>query len=168
MIASYDPTAPSEVFRNTGTFWPYTFCALAGIGLMGAALALAGVLPALGWIVAALAVLGALAGAFVMHDWPPFMSYVILLVTVDRAEFGPGRSICGGCDSQQSFVNALRTVFVYNCADDLMTTAAYVPTHPDNRLTGWKLAAARAGWLAFLRRLASSRCWQLCRCAGRN
>ncbi|MFZ2357949.1 MAG: hypothetical protein WA040_01265, partial [Anaerolineae bacterium] len=24
MIASYDPAAPTEVFRNTGTFWPYT------------------------------------------------------------------------------------------------------------------------------------------------
>ena len=80
MIASYDPAAPPEVFRNTGTFWPYTFAALAGIGLMGAALALAGVLPALGWIVAGLAVAGALLGAFVMRDWPPFMSYVILLV----------------------------------------------------------------------------------------
>ncbi len=80
MIASYDPTAPPEVFRNTGTFWPYTFCALAGIGLMGAALALAGVLPTLGWIVTALAVLGAAVGALIMHDWPPFMSYVILLV----------------------------------------------------------------------------------------
>ncbi|MEZ4767391.1 MAG: hypothetical protein R2844_03085 [Caldilineales bacterium] len=71
MIASYDPVTPPEVFRNTGTFWPYTFCALAGVGLMGAALALAGALPLLGWIVAALAVLGALAGALVMHDWPP-------------------------------------------------------------------------------------------------
>lgn len=80
MIASYDPAAPPEVFRNTGAFWPYTFAALAGIGLMGAALALAGVLPTLGWIVAALAALGAVVGAFVMHDWPPFMSYVILLV----------------------------------------------------------------------------------------
>lgn len=80
MIASYDPAAPPEVFRNTGTFWPYTFTALAGIGLMGAALALAGVLPTLGWVVAGLAAAGALLGAFVMHDWPPFMSYVILLV----------------------------------------------------------------------------------------
>lgn len=80
MIASYDPAALPEVFRNAGTFWPYTFCALAGIALMGAALALAGVLPTLGWIVAALAVLGAVAGALMMRDWPPFMSYVILLV----------------------------------------------------------------------------------------
>ncbi len=80
MLASYDPAAPPTVFRNTGTFWPYTFAALGGIALMGAALALAGVLPALGWIVAGLAVLGALVGALVMHDWPPFMSYVILLI----------------------------------------------------------------------------------------
>lgn len=80
MIAAYDPTAPSEVFRDTGTFWPYTFCALASVALLGAALALAGVLPVLGWIVAALALVGALTGAFVMHDWPPFLSYVILMV----------------------------------------------------------------------------------------
>lgn len=80
MIASYDPAAPPEVFRNTGTFWPYTFAALAGIGLMGAALALADVLPTLGRIVTGLVAAGALAGVFVMHDWPPFMSYVILLV----------------------------------------------------------------------------------------
>ena len=80
MIAAYDPSAPPEVFRNMGTFWPYSFAALAGIGLMGAALALAGVLPTLGWVVTGLAVAGALIGAFVMHDWPPFMSYVILLV----------------------------------------------------------------------------------------
>lgn len=80
MIASYDPAAPPEVFRNMGTFWPYTFAALAGIGLMGAALALAGALPTLGWVVAGLAAAGALVGVFVMHDWPPFMSYVILLV----------------------------------------------------------------------------------------
>ncbi|MCB0242177.1 MAG: hypothetical protein KDI12_02130 [Anaerolineae bacterium] len=80
MIAAYDPTAPSEVFRDTGTFWPYTFCALASVALLGAALALAGVLPVLGWIVAALALVGALTGTFVMHDWPPFLSYVILMV----------------------------------------------------------------------------------------
>jgi len=80
MIAAYDPTAPSEVFRDTGTFWPYTFCALASVALLGAALALAGVLPVLGWIVAALALVGALTGTFVMHDWPPSLSYVILMV----------------------------------------------------------------------------------------
>lgn len=57
-----------------------TYAALGGIALMAVALALAGVLPMLGWIVAALAVLGAAIGALVMHDWPPFMSYVILLV----------------------------------------------------------------------------------------
>ena len=80
MIAAYDPAAPPEVFRDTGTFWPYTFCALASVALLGAALALAGVLPVLGWIVAALALVGALTGTFVMHDWPPFLSYVILMV----------------------------------------------------------------------------------------
>lgn len=80
MIAAYDPAAPPEVFQDTGTFWPYSFAALVGIGLMGAALALAGVVPTLGWIVAGLTVAGALIGALVMHDWPPFMSYIILLV----------------------------------------------------------------------------------------
>jgi hypothetical protein len=37
-------------------------------------------LPTLGWIITALAVGGALVGLLVMHDWPPFMSYAILLV----------------------------------------------------------------------------------------
>ena len=80
MIQTFDPTAPPPVMLNSWEFWPHTLCVLAAIALMGTALALAGVLPVLGWIVAALAVLGAVAGAFVMHDWPPFMSYVILLV----------------------------------------------------------------------------------------
>ncbi len=61
-----------EVGCNAWVFWPHTLCMLAGIGLMGAALALAGALPLLGWVVAGLAVTGALTGLFVMHDWPPF------------------------------------------------------------------------------------------------
>ena len=80
LIRTFDPNAPVEVGRNTRVFWPHTLCILAAIALMGAALALAGVLPTLGWIVAALAVAGAAAGALLIHDWPPFMSYVILLV----------------------------------------------------------------------------------------
>ena len=64
---------------DTGTFWPYTFLRWQA-SLLGAALALAGVLPVLGWIVAALALVGALTGTFVMHDWPPFLNYVILMV----------------------------------------------------------------------------------------
>ena len=32
------------------------------------------------WIVTVLAVAAAIIGALVWHDWPPFMSYAILLV----------------------------------------------------------------------------------------
>jgi len=80
LIRTFDPSAPVEVGRNTWVFWPHTLCILAAIALIGAALALAGVLPLLGWVVAGLAVAGALVGLFVLHDWPPFMSYVILAV----------------------------------------------------------------------------------------
>ena len=80
LLAGHDPNAPLPVLVNADTFWPYTAVALAGIALMGAALALAGTLPVLGWVVAGLCVAGALAAAFVLHDWPPFMSYLILLI----------------------------------------------------------------------------------------
>jgi hypothetical protein len=80
MIRTFNPGSPPEVMLNSWSFWPNTLAVLAAIALMGAALALAGVLPSLGWIVAGLAVLGLIVGPFIMHDWPPFMSYVILLV----------------------------------------------------------------------------------------
>lgn len=80
MLRNFNPSAPVEVGRNTWSFWPHTLSILAAIALMGAALALAGALPTLGWVVAGLAVASALLGVFVMHDWPPFMSYVIVLV----------------------------------------------------------------------------------------
>lgn len=79
LIANHDLGAPLPVLINFNTFWPYTYCALAGIGLMGTALALAGVLPTLGWVVAALTAVAALVAGFVWGDWPPFMSYAILL-----------------------------------------------------------------------------------------
>ena len=80
LIRTYDPAAPPPIMVNSTFFWPHTICILAAITLMGAALALAGALPTLGWIVAVLGVLAALIGALVWHDWPPFMSYLILLV----------------------------------------------------------------------------------------
>jgi hypothetical protein len=80
MIRTFDSSNPPAVMVNVWYFWPHTLCVLAGIALIGAALALAGALPTLGWIVSALAVGGALAGLLVMRDWPPFMSYIILLV----------------------------------------------------------------------------------------
>jgi hypothetical protein len=49
---------------------------------MGAALALAGVLPVLGWVVVGLSATAALFGGLIWGDWPPFMSYIILLVLV--------------------------------------------------------------------------------------
>jgi hypothetical protein len=80
LIRTFDPGAPVEVGRNTWVFWHHTLCILAAIALMGAALALAGALPLLGWVVAGLAAASMVLGPLVMHDWPPFMSYVILLV----------------------------------------------------------------------------------------
>ena len=80
LLANHDPNMPLPVIVNINTFWPYTYCALAGIGLMGAALAMADVLPTLGWAVAALSLVAALVGGLVWGDWPPFMSYIILLV----------------------------------------------------------------------------------------
>jgi hypothetical protein len=78
LIANYNPGTPLPVIINSNTFWPYTVCALAGIGLMG--VALAGTLPTLGWVVAGLSLAAALVGRLVWGDWPPFMSYIILLV----------------------------------------------------------------------------------------
>jgi hypothetical protein len=84
LIANYDPGTgtPFPVIVNFDTFWSYTFCALASIGLMGTALAVAAVLPTLGWVVAGLALATALVGRLVWGDWPPFMNYIILLVLV--------------------------------------------------------------------------------------
>jgi hypothetical protein len=81
-MANYDPHTPLPVLISFNTFWPYTYCSLAGIGLMGAALALAGVLPVLGWVVVGLSATAVLFGGLVWGDWPPFMSYIILLVLV--------------------------------------------------------------------------------------
>lgn len=80
LLRSNDPVIQVPMLINANTFWLYTISALAGIALMGAALALAGALPTLGWVVTALAVAAALIGALVWHDWPPFMSYILVLV----------------------------------------------------------------------------------------
>ena len=80
LIRNFNPANPPEVFRNTLVFWPHTLCILAAIGLMGGALALGSVLPRLGWVVTGLAVVGGGAGILIMRDWPPFFSYVFLLV----------------------------------------------------------------------------------------
>ena len=80
MLRTFDPAAPPEVFLNGWVFWPHTITVLAAIGLMGAALALGGVLPTLGWWVAGLGVLGLVAGPLLLRDWPPFVSYIFLLV----------------------------------------------------------------------------------------
>ncbi len=81
LIRSYDLAAPPAVMVNPGTlFWSHTYCILAALVLIGADLALAGILPTSGWVVMGLAVAGVVLAAFVMHDWPPFMSYAILLV----------------------------------------------------------------------------------------
>ena len=80
LLRTFDAAAPIRVDIGGWSFWPHTLCVLAAIGLMGAALALGGVLPRLGWWVMGLGVLGLVAGPFILRDWPPFVSYVFLLV----------------------------------------------------------------------------------------
>ncbi len=81
MIASFDASAPPQVsIGDRRLFWAYTIVTLASMILIGAALALGGVLPRMGWIVAGLAALSLLIIApFVMRDWPPFMNYLFTL-----------------------------------------------------------------------------------------
>ena len=62
LIENYDPAAPPDLMA-VSTFWAHTYCVLAAIALMGAALALGSVLPTLGWIVAGIAVASALIAA---------------------------------------------------------------------------------------------------------
>jgi hypothetical protein len=81
LIRTYNPAAPPAIMVNVrGVFWANTLFILAALALMGAALALAGVLPVLGWVVLGTAVAAAIIGALVWGDWPPFMSYIIVLV----------------------------------------------------------------------------------------
>ncbi|MCA9898412.1 MAG: hypothetical protein H6654_10440 [Ardenticatenaceae bacterium] len=81
LIRTYDPAAPPAVMVNfSWVFWANTLCILAALALMGTALALADVLPTLGWVVMGTAVASAVIGAFIWGDWPPFMSYVIMLI----------------------------------------------------------------------------------------
>lgn len=79
LIRTYNPAAPPDLMP-VSTFWAHTYCVLAAIALMAAALALGDVLPILGWVVAGIAVASVLIAAFVWHDWPPFINYVWLLV----------------------------------------------------------------------------------------
>ncbi len=81
LIASFDASSPPQVMSgDRGWFWAYTIVTLVSMILIGAALALGGALPRLGWIVAGLAALSLLVVApFVMRDWPPFMSYLFTL-----------------------------------------------------------------------------------------
>ncbi|MBE7532945.1 MAG: hypothetical protein HND44_11015 [Chloroflexi bacterium] len=81
MIRTYDPAMSPEIMVNTsGVFWANTLCILAVLVLMGAALALADVLPTLSWVVAGTAVASAFISIFIWGDWLPFMSYMIVLI----------------------------------------------------------------------------------------
>jgi hypothetical protein len=80
MIRTYNPAAPPEDTPFSSTFWLHTVAMLSAVALFAAALALAGVLPKLGWIMAAIAAASILIATLIWHDWPPFMSYIWLLV----------------------------------------------------------------------------------------
>ena len=80
LLRTFDASAPINVNIGGWSFWPQALSVLTAIGLMGAALALGGVLPTLGWWVAGLGVLGLVAAPLILRDWPPFVSYIFLLV----------------------------------------------------------------------------------------
>lgn len=81
IIRTYDPAVPSLIDVNLSVyFWAHTLSLLAALALIGAALALGGVLPTPGWVITALAVVSTIVAIFVMKDWPPFFSYIIMLV----------------------------------------------------------------------------------------
>ncbi len=81
LIASFDANSPPRVMiGDQGLFWLYTVLTLASLILLGVALALGGVLPRMGLIVAGLAALCLVVVApLVLRDWPPFMSYLLTL-----------------------------------------------------------------------------------------
>lgn len=80
LLQNYDPNQPVDVNFGGSTFWPHTITVMLAITLMSAALALGGVLPILGWVVAGLTVAGLLVGTLLWHDWPPFLNYLLLLI----------------------------------------------------------------------------------------
>ncbi|GJM41090.1 MAG: hypothetical protein DHS20C20_13720 [Ardenticatenaceae bacterium] len=81
LIRSYDPASPPPIMVNfSWVFWIHTLGILAALASMGGALALATILPVWGWVVMATSMGGAFVGLLIWHDWPRFLSYIIVLV----------------------------------------------------------------------------------------
>ena len=78
MLQTFDART-TQIALQSFTFWPYTAATLLSLALMGAALALGGVLRRLGRVVAALAALCLCVVAPLWGDWPPFFSYLFTL-----------------------------------------------------------------------------------------
>lgn len=69
---------PPAIDIGGWSFWPYTFATLGSILAMGCALIVSRIHRRAG-ILAAFASTAALALMRLMHDWPPFLSYLITL-----------------------------------------------------------------------------------------
>ncbi len=79
LLKDYRESQPVAINIGGQTFWPHTYCVLAGAGLMGAALALGGALPLAGWVHSGLVLLS--VGVIIPRwgDWLPFFTYLFLL-----------------------------------------------------------------------------------------
>lgn len=80
LLANSAAGSPPVIDLNYPTFWSHTICVLSAVGLMSVALALAGMLPLLGLLLGGLSLASIVIGTVVWRDWPPFMSYLLLLV----------------------------------------------------------------------------------------
>ncbi|MCB8960184.1 MAG: hypothetical protein H6651_07705 [Ardenticatenales bacterium] len=80
LLAKHDVDRPVDINFGANTFWSHTICILLAIVLMSTALAWAGVLPWLGWLVALMTLAGLVADRWIWRDWPPFLNYLLLLI----------------------------------------------------------------------------------------
>lgn len=75
-LAAERPTPRIDI--GGPTFWPYTYASLASLFLMGCALVLTRGQRRFGIVIGAV-IVGALALSRRLHDWPPFLTYLMTL-----------------------------------------------------------------------------------------
>lgn len=75
-LAAERPAQPIDI--GGPTFWPYTYASLASLFLMGCALVLTRGQRRFGIVIGSVSV-GAVALSRRLHDWPPFLTYLVTL-----------------------------------------------------------------------------------------